>query len=80
MKRLSAFVVNLTINLEPVYGILLAVGLYGLHVAGFEQEQLSPGFYLGTAIILLSVLIHPLLDRWHKRRILLKRNPGASVI
>ena len=66
MKRLSAFVVNLTINLEPVYGILLAVL--------FFREKMSPGFYLGTAIILLSVLIHPLLDRWHKRR-LLRKNP-----
>ena len=74
MKRLSPFVVNLTINLEPVYGILLAVLMYGLHVSGFEKEQLSTGFYLGTAIILSSVLIHPVLDHWNKRR-MLKRNP-----
>ncbi len=74
MKRISAFVVNLTINLEPVYGILLAVLMYTLHVSGFEEEKLSPGFYAGTLIILLSVLIHPVLDRWDKRR-LLRRNP-----
>ncbi|OWP63705.1 EamA family transporter [Hymenobacter amundsenii] len=77
MKRISAFVVNLTINLEPVYGILLAVLMYTLHVSGFEEEKLSPGFYAGTLIILLSVLIHPLLDRWDKRR-LLKRNPVTA--
>ncbi len=77
MKRISAFVVNLTINLEPVYGIILAVLMYTLHVSGFEEEKLSPGFYAGTLIILLSVLIHPLLDRWDKRR-LLRRNPVTA--
>ncbi|WP_019949581.1 DMT family transporter [Hymenobacter aerophilus] len=74
MKRISAFVVNLTINLEPVYGIIMAVLLYSWGIAGFEEEKLSPGFYVGTLIILTSVLIHPVLDRWDKRR-LLRRNP-----
>ncbi|WBA41894.1 DMT family transporter [Hymenobacter canadensis] len=68
MKRISAFVVNLTINLEPVYGILLAVLMYTLRIPGFGQEKLSTGFYLGTVVILLSVLIHPVLDQWMKRR------------
>ncbi|MBD2715794.1 DMT family transporter [Microvirga sp. STR05] len=68
MKRISAFVVNLTVNLEPVYGILLAVGMYALRVPGFGQERLSTGFYIGTLVILLSVLIHPVLDQWNKRR------------
>ncbi len=63
MKRLSAFVINLTINLEPVYGILLAVLMYSFGVPGFGQERLSTGFYLGTLVILFSVLIHPVLDR-----------------
>ena len=78
MKRISAFVVNLTINLEPVYGILLAVGMYTLHVSGFEEEKLSPGFYAGTFIILLSVLIHPILDRWDKRRLLRRGSAVAA--
>jgi len=67
MKRISAFVVNLTVNLEPVYGILLAVTLYTLQVPGFARERLSTGFYLGTLIILLSVLIQPVLGQWNKR-------------
>ena len=74
MKRLSAFAVNLTINLEPVYGIVLAVLMFGLGVPGFAQERLSLGFYAGTFIILLSVLIHPLLHRWQLRR----RRPTAD--
>ena len=69
MKRLSAFVVNMSINLEPVYGIVLAVIMYSFKVPGFEGEKLSAGFYAGTAIILLGVLIHPVLDRWHQRRL-----------
>ena len=68
MKRLSAFVVNLTINLEPVYGIVLAQLLYWLRVPGFGQERMVGGFYLGTVIILASVLIHPVFDQWNRRR------------
>ncbi|OGX89186.1 hypothetical protein BEN49_09580 [Hymenobacter coccineus] len=74
MKRLSAFVVNLTINLEPVYGILLAQLLYWLRVPGFGQERMSGGFYLGTIIILISVLIHPVIEQWNRRR---ARRAGA---
>ena len=62
MKRLPVFSINLTINLEPVYGILLAVLVFG------EKEKMTPQFYLGTLIILISVLIYPILNYWNKRR------------
>lgn len=62
MKRLTAFAVNLTVNLEPVYGIILAVLILN------EDEKMNPGFYLGTFIILLSVLAYPVLNKWRKRR------------
>jgi len=62
MKRLPVFSINLTINLEPVYGILLAVLVFG------EKEKMTPQFYLGTLIILVSVLIYPVLNYWNKRR------------
>lgn len=62
MKRLSAFVVNLTVNLEPVYGIILALIIFG------EKEKMGEGFYLGTAVILLSVLAYPPLNRYYKRK------------
>ncbi|MCR5887127.1 DMT family transporter [Hymenobacter sp. J193] len=78
MKRISAFVVSLTINLEPVYGILLAVLMYTLRIPGFGQERLSTGFYLGTLLILLSVLIQPVLDQWLKRR--QRRAEAAEVL
>jgi len=69
MKRISAFVVNLTINLEPVYGIVLAQSMFVLGVPGFGQEKMSSGFYLGTVLILASVLVHPVLDQWNQRRL-----------
>jgi drug/metabolite transporter (DMT)-like permease len=62
MKRLPVFSINLTMNLEPVYGILLAVLILG------ESEKMTPQFYLGTLIILISVLIYPVLNYWNKRR------------
>lgn len=55
MKQLSAYTVILTTNLEPVYGILLAFLIFG------DKEQMTPGFYMGACIILLSVVIYPLL-------------------
>ncbi len=64
MKRLSAFVVNLTVNLEPVYGIILALLIFG------DEEEMSGGFYMGTALILVSVLLYPVINRYFKRKAL----------
>lgn len=62
MKRLSVFMINLTVNLEPVYGIILAVLIFG------EKEQMTPGFYLGALIILASVGMYPVFNYMYKRR------------
>lgn len=62
MKRLSAFVINLTVNLEPVYGIILALMIFG------EEEKMSEGFYLGGVLILISVLLYPLIRKFQKRK------------
>ncbi|MCE7990601.1 MAG: EamA family transporter [Roseivirga sp.] len=62
MKRISAFTVNLTINLEPVYGILMALAIFG------ESEEMSSGFYLGTFIILLAVFLYPVINRRMRKR------------
>lgn len=62
MKRLSVFTINLTINLEPVYGIVLAVLIFG------ESEKMTPQFYLGTLIILVSVLLYPVMNYWSRRK------------
>ena len=57
LRHLSAYGVQLVTNLEPVYAIVLAMVLLG------EQRELTPLFYLGVAIILVAVFLHPLLDR-----------------
>lgn len=57
LKRLSAFSVNLTINLEPVYGVLLAGVIFR------EDKDLTPEFYLGVVIILAAVFSHPFLKK-----------------
>ncbi len=52
LKRLSAFTVNLTYNLEPVYGIVLAFMVYR------ENKLLSKWFFVGFAIIAVALIIH----------------------
>ncbi len=64
MKRISVFSINLTVNLEPIYGIILALIIFG------DSEEMSGGFYLGTGLILTSVLLYPLLNRRFKRKAL----------
>lgn len=64
MKRMSAFSINLVVNLEPVYGIVLALIIFG------ASEEMSPGFYGGTFLILTSVLLYPLLNRRYKKKAL----------
>lgn len=61
LRQLSAYAVQLATNLEPVYAIVLAIPLLG------EQRELAPSFYVGVAIILLSVLAHPLIVPAKKR-------------
>ncbi len=57
MRYISAFSTNLTINLEPVYGVLLAALVFR------EDKDLSPGFYVGVVIILIAVFGHPLVKK-----------------
>jgi drug/metabolite transporter (DMT)-like permease len=66
LRHMSAFSAQLAVNLEPIYAIMLAIVLLS------EQQELSPCFYLGVAIILAAVLVHPLIAR--PRRI---RHPEA---
>ena len=55
LRKFSAFTLNLTINLEPVYGILLAWLIFG------EAERMKTGFYAGALLILSAVVAYPLL-------------------
>ncbi len=57
MKKFSVYLLNLTLNLEPVYGIILAYFIFG------EKEQMTTGFYAGGGIILLAVIAYPFLKK-----------------
>ena len=61
LKEISPFTVNLSYNLEPVYGILLAFVLFE------ENKYLGKGFLPGMLIILATVVIQTLLA-WRERR------------
>ncbi len=61
MQKLSAYQVVLAINLEPIYGILTAYFIFG------ESEHMSPGFYTGASIILVSVLVYTYLKSRNRR-------------
>jgi drug/metabolite transporter (DMT)-like permease len=58
MRTLSAFRVALITNLEPVYGILLAFIFFG------TKEAMSPGFYLGSILILAAVFLYPVYKKY----------------
>lgn len=74
MQRISAYSMNLTVNLEPVYGIVLAWFIFN------EGEQMSTGFYYGAAIILMSVFIYPIIDAYAERRKKLKQTFPDEVM
>lgn len=50
MKYISPFTLILTVNLEPVYGIILAFFIFG------DSEQMSPVFYIASLIMILAIV------------------------
>jgi len=63
LKKVSPFTVNLTYNLEPVYGIIMAFIIY------HENDYLGVGFYLGLSLILSAVFLQMLrVYRSNKKR------------
>jgi drug/metabolite transporter (DMT)-like permease len=67
VKRLGAFTVSLSINLEPVYTIVLAIFILG------EHELLNPSFYIGSVVIVLVIILNGLIRHY------LKPAPTKSV-
>ncbi|RYY30782.1 MAG: DMT family transporter [Chitinophagaceae bacterium] len=51
MQKISAFTVNLSFSLEPLYSIVLAIIIF------HENTELSAAFYVGLALIVLSVVL-----------------------
>ncbi len=57
LRHISAFTSNLSINLEPVYGIIMAYFYF------HENKELTTGFYYGAVLIVSSVFLHPFLEK-----------------
>jgi len=60
MRYIRPFTVMLTVNLEPVYGIILAYFIFG------EDEKMHPNFYLGALIILVTVITNGIIKNRSK--------------
>lgn len=58
LRYMSAFTSNLTINLEPIYGILLASFIWQ------DYKELTFEFYCGAAIIIFAVFLNPILAKY----------------
>jgi drug/metabolite transporter (DMT)-like permease len=62
VNKIGAFSASLSINLEPVYTIILAIFILK------ENQELSDSFYLGAGCIVVIVFMNPLLKYYLKRR------------
>lgn len=62
MKYISPFTVILSYNLEPVYGIVLALLFFP------ENEQMSPQFYFGAAIVIFAVISDAIVKNRLKKK------------
>lgn len=56
LKKLSAFTVNLSFNLEPIYAIIIAFLFFK------EGKEVNVSFYIGLAFVIVSVVLQSLLS------------------
>jgi len=63
LKWISPYTVLLTINMEPVYGIILALIILG------DKEYMSPSFYLGAIIIIITVIVNGIIKNKKKDKL-----------
>ncbi|MEH6305478.1 DMT family transporter [Olivibacter sp. CPCC 100613] len=57
LKHLSAFTVNLSFNLEPIYAIILAFWLFK------EGKEVNTSFYIGCLFVMASVVLQSVIAR-----------------
>jgi len=63
MKYISPFTLILTVNLEPVYGIILAFFIFG------ESEQMSPVFYIASAVMILAIIANGVIKSYKTKKL-----------
>jgi drug/metabolite transporter (DMT)-like permease len=69
LQKIPAFTVNLSYNLEPIYGVAMAFLIYR------EDRELSPVFYYGFFLIILAVVLQTIRHR--KASELNQETPGG---
>jgi len=55
LRQFSVFASNLVINLEPIYGILLALLFFG------DSEKMNLSFYVGAGVLTFVVFLYPIV-------------------
>lgn len=61
LKKLSAFTVNLSFNLEPIYAIIIAFIFFD------EGREVNTSFYFGLAFVIISVILQSIISRKKKK-------------
>ena len=62
MKKIKPFTMNISVNLEPIYAIIMAILIFP------QSEKMSIMFYVGGAIILISIFINTYLKKKYKTK------------
>lgn len=63
MKFISPFTLILTVNLEPVYGIILAFFIFG------ASEHMSPVFYMASLVMIIAIVINGIIKSKRKQEV-----------
>ena len=57
MKKVKPFTMNISVNLEPIYAMILAIIIFK------DQEIMSTGFYIGASIIIVSIILNTIFKK-----------------
>lgn len=66
MKKIPPFTVTMSVNLEPIYSIILAIIIWP------DSERMSNGFYLGASIVLITIFLNAIVKRRMKKKLFVR--------
>jgi len=72
MKFVTPFSIAISLNLEPIYAILIALWYFG------QSEYMKPGFYIGSMVIVSSILLNGYLKNRTKRSVKTVKGEGQA--
>ncbi len=64
MKKISPYTVTISVNLEPIYSIILAFLIWP------KTETMSFGFYVGTTIVIMTIFFNALFKKRATRQLI----------